>query len=702
MRRAADGHRLPARVVLVGVHGHGHAHLTALERLSPTGQVALVGVCDRVEPEPAVRQRIEQIAGGPVVSGPDLADVLDRARPDITIVCTPIHTHAPLTVLAARAGSHVLLEKPPTPTAAEFEEMLREVSRTGRVVQVGFQNLGSHAIPRIRSLVADGAIGELIGIGAACSWTRHESYFTRSDWAGKRRLHGVDVVDGVLTNPFAHAVATAIVLDGSDGADRLHDIELDLYRANDIEADDTSAVRFRTPLGTPVLVAAGVTADVSSDPVITVSGTRGSIEYAYKRDVVRVIRPWHDTLPVQELQLGTETLLENLAAHVRDPGIPLLVPAESTRAFMDLVEAVRTAPEPHPVPDRWVAVRGPENHRRRCIPGIESLVAHAASRGSLFRELGVPWAAPATPPLELPVLARLEVGGGEVARYVDGGVLPTVLGPRPFLHPVRTRGGTVVSADRPEDHPWHLGVGVALQDVGGNNLWGGRTYVRDTGYTWLEDHGGMLHAGFEEATPSGFTAMVTWTGHLGDILVREWRTLTADPIALPDTPEAAASAADATAEGWILSWSSTLHNATTRALPLGSPASNGRPGGGYGGFFWRLPEVEDLDVRTPDARGEEGVHGSAAPWLAVSGRTGGAGFTLVAAGADARTAEDPWFVRIGVYPAFGSSLAPARPLVLGPGEAATRRFRVLVADGVRSPAALAPLLRAAEPAGGAV
>nr|BFE71341.1 hypothetical protein GCM10020092_046420 [Actinoplanes digitatis] len=45
----------------------------------------------------------------------------------------------------------------------------------------------------------------------------------------------------------------------------------------------------------------------------------------------------------------------------------------------------------------------------------------------------------------------------------------------------------------PEDHRWHLGVSVAMQDADGVNLWGGRTYVRGQGYTWLEDHGRIAH-----------------------------------------------------------------------------------------------------------------------------------------------------------------------------------------------------------------
>ena len=81
------------------------------------------------------------------------------------------------------------------------------------------------------------------------------------------------------------------------------------------------------------------------------------------------------------------------------------------------------------------------------------------------------------------------VGDVEVARYVHAPKLDPYLSPRPYLHPVRTLAGTIVTDAVPEDHHWHLGVSIAVQDVGKVNFWGGRTYVRDKGYTPLDDHG---------------------------------------------------------------------------------------------------------------------------------------------------------------------------------------------------------------------
>jgi predicted dehydrogenase len=375
----------PVGVVLVGVHGHGRSHLTNLARLSP--RIVLAGICDPSPPSP---QQLGPFAGVP--TGPELEPLLEAVRPSVTIVCTPIHTHVDLTLRAVARGSNVLLEKPPTPSRAEFERLVAGVREHRRVVQIGFQSLGSAAIHHVTTLLADGSVGEPLSISAACAWARDESYFSRAPWAGKRRLGGVDVVDGVLTNPFAHAIATALRLDGSEGRRAATDIEVELYRGNAIEADDTSAVRLRTPAGTPVTIAATLCAESSRDPVITVRGTRGVIEYAYKRSAVTLLRPDHPTNPRQSWVLPTTDLLENLVGHLNDPREPLLAPPESTRSFMDVLEAVRLASDPRPIGDPFTVRRVENGVGRIVVPGIEEVVRRAAETGSLFSELDVAWA----------------------------------------------------------------------------------------------------------------------------------------------------------------------------------------------------------------------------------------------------------------------------------------------------------------------
>ncbi|GAA2509435.1 Gfo/Idh/MocA family protein [Streptomyces gobitricini] len=368
----------PIPLVLAGARGHGQWHLDNIRRLQRRGAVRLAGVC---ELKPLDAGALDGF--GDVAQSSDFADLLDTTGAGIAVICTPIDTHTPLALAAARRGAHVLLEKPPAPSWAEFRRMADGTRAAGTACQIGFQSLGSHALPAIAGLVADGTIGHVTGIGAAGAWARDEAYFRRSPWAGKRRLDdGTDVVDGVLTNPLAHAVATALALDGSPHAEDVTGIELELARANDIEADDTSCARITTARGTPVTVAVTLCAEQPGEPYVVVHGSHGRITFWYKQDRVLVQRAGHG--PVETVH-GRTDLLENLVAHVRD-GDELLVPPERTGAFMRLVDTVRTAPEPRRLPEgAWYA-----DGDRRVVKGIDRLVGASADTLSLFSELDRP------------------------------------------------------------------------------------------------------------------------------------------------------------------------------------------------------------------------------------------------------------------------------------------------------------------------
>jgi predicted dehydrogenase len=381
----------PLPLVLAGARGHGRWHLANIRRLQQAGLVRLVGIC---ELEPLTGAELDGV-GEPAQSA-DFGGLLDATGAAAAVICTPIPTHADLAVAAASRGVHLLLEKPPAPSYADFTRITEAVQAAGVACQVGFQSLGSHAVPAIRELVTDGMIGEPLGVGAAGAWARDEAYYRRAPWAGRRRLDGVDVVDGVLTNPLAHAVATALAVDGSTRADDVTRVETELFRANAIEADDTSFVGITTARGKRIGVAATLCAERPDEPYVLVHGAKGRITFWYKQDRVLVQRTGHGP---EEVLHGRTDLLENLVDHLAGRA-DLLVPPVSTGAFMKVVETIRRAPDPRPLPaEAWRTVAGePEGTPRRVVHGIEGLVAASADTLCGYAELGTPWAQPGQTP----------------------------------------------------------------------------------------------------------------------------------------------------------------------------------------------------------------------------------------------------------------------------------------------------------------
>lgn len=656
----------PVRLILVGVGGYGLVHAERIAKLQADGVVHLAAAVDPIRDVPP-----RTIAGTPMYA--DLPDAMAAAGSvDLVVIAAPIAEHVRLAELALAGGADVLLEKPPVAAFEDFTRLLVAERRTGRVVQVGFQSLGSQALSLLREDAF--GIGHFVKVAATGSWSRTVGYWNRSPWAGRRSLHGQPVSDGVVTNPLAHATATALAVAGCRTAEDIAAVDTDLYRANAIDSDDTSVVRIHTTSGMTVTCAFTLCASAQEEPVVLVEGSRGRAEYRYTTDGVEIEVDGQ----TNTVNVGREDLLENLMAFRRGKS-PLLVPLASTGAFMRVLDAVATAGEPVRIDPRAITWWGEGQDRRPVVADVEHALRRSVETGLTFTELGISWAHRSRDT----VLVRGGVGGEtEVLAYRDGvGTIPTST-PRPYLHPVRTLGGVVVSATHPADHDWHTGVGMAIPDVNGTNFWGGGTYAPDRGYALLDDHG-VVSGGRVELEPSGFRQRLDWVGNNGHRELVEERGVRWVAVA----PHL-----------WRLTFITSL--SSEHLVELGSPGSKGLVGGGYGGFFWRFPSCEDVDVFTPTASGEQAVHGTVTPWIAWSadffagpGISGPA--TIIVASADATRHDEPWFVRVSNYPGLGSALAWDRPLVLSPGQPWERRFEILVADGRLDAAAVAAAI--AEP-----
>ena len=84
-------------------------------------------------------------------------------------------------------------------------------------------------------------------------------------------------------------------------------------------------------------------------------------------------------------------------------------------------------------------------------------------------------------------------GDVELFHYVYIPDSPQLESPKPYLHPIRTRAGNLVSLFRPHDHVWHKGIAWSLPVVGEENFWGGPTYVHGQFYVQLPNDGSQVH-----------------------------------------------------------------------------------------------------------------------------------------------------------------------------------------------------------------
>ncbi|MFG3407019.1 PmoA family protein [Streptomyces sp. NPDC048142] len=270
--------------------------------------------------------------------------------------------------------------------------------------------------------------------------------------------------------------------------------------------------------------------------------------------------------------------------------------------------------------------------------------------------------------------------GIELLRYVYRPDPAAFECPKPYVHPLRTLGGSGVTGYRPSDHRWHKGLQMTASHLSGQNFWGGNSYVPGFGYQELPERvGSMRHDGFPvlvaEDDHVRLGEELTWITRGGEQWARERRGLLVHSI-------------DADAGSWALDWTIDLTNLRDEPLRFGSPTTAGREMAGYTGLQWRGPR--DFTGGTVIGSTDTGPPmGAQSAWLAFTARRDGvdADSTLVFAHApenlDASTAinSSHWFVRSEPVPTVAFSWAFFEEFTLPPGTSFSYRYRVVVADG---------------------
>lgn len=248
-----------------------------------------------------------------------------------------------------------------------------------------------------------------------------------------------------------------------------------------------------------------------------------------------------------------------------------------------------------------------------------------------------------------------------------------------------TPSGRDVSDDRPEDHPWHLGLGIAVANIGvvGQahpvNLWGGPTYSRGQGYVQLPNHGSQRVRKGSRSTDR-VVQRLEWCAADDSVFLAEERSWHAQYLVAAGT-------------GWLATTvRSRWVNTSGGPLTFGSPTTAGRPDAGYGGFFLRLPRSFDgaavLAGSTDGAVlvGEADAMGSAHSWLGLGSQEAS---VLMLAGGDNPGGASPWFVRSTGTPMLCAAPFFHEEMPLEAGGVLDWTWSLLAADGLPRPEAFA-------------
>jgi UDP-N-acetyl-2-amino-2-deoxyglucuronate dehydrogenase len=188
---------------------------------------------------------------------------------DAVCICTPSGQHPAQTIAAARAGKHVLVEKPMATRVADAQAMIRACDEAGVRLGVVLQRRADPLFRRIHDALAAGDLGDLTLGVVTMPYHRPQAYYEQADWRGTWEGDG----GGVLMNQGIHLVDLLVWFMGDPIAVHAH--AATLHR--DIEVEDTLAATLRFPGGALATIAATTTAP-GSPHRLEFYGTHGAIQ----------------------------------------------------------------------------------------------------------------------------------------------------------------------------------------------------------------------------------------------------------------------------------------------------------------------------------------------------------------------------------------------------------------------------------------
>ncbi len=134
---------------------------------------------------------------------PGIEELLARDDVDVVTLGTPSGMHPDQTVLAARAGKHVITEKPLAITLEGADRMIGACREAGVTLSVIFQNRFNPDAMRLKRAVEAELFGRPVLANAFVHWRRTEDYYAAAGgWRGTWELDG----GGALMNQSIHTI----------------------------------------------------------------------------------------------------------------------------------------------------------------------------------------------------------------------------------------------------------------------------------------------------------------------------------------------------------------------------------------------------------------------------------------------------------------------------------------------------------------
>lgn len=182
------------RFALVGCGRISKNHFDAFQAHSKDAE--LVAVCD-TDP-----RALEMAAQSQKVEGySDLNQLLDRSNADVVVLATPSGLHSQQAIQTARAGKHIVTEKPMATRWADGLRMVEACDTAGVRLFVVKQNRLNPTLQLLKRAVQQRRFGKIYMCTVNVFWSRPQDYYDSAKWRGTWEFDG-----GALMNQASHYI----------------------------------------------------------------------------------------------------------------------------------------------------------------------------------------------------------------------------------------------------------------------------------------------------------------------------------------------------------------------------------------------------------------------------------------------------------------------------------------------------------------
>lgn len=138
-----------------------------------------------------------------------LPELLNQEKKiDVVAICTPNGLHAEHSMLALKAGCHVLCEKPLCIFSNDANTMMDAAEKAGKKLFVVKSTRYNPALVELKKILEQEKTGALYSFQLNCFWNRPSSYYNDS-WRGTQAMDG-----GTLYTQFSHYIDALLWLFG--------------------------------------------------------------------------------------------------------------------------------------------------------------------------------------------------------------------------------------------------------------------------------------------------------------------------------------------------------------------------------------------------------------------------------------------------------------------------------------------------------